>query len=65
MTSLVDTVVGLYHLFGDRVPRKIPLVHPKPRAVNPWRSNGQALVAKVMADGDLRFSIDRAITLLA
>jgi uncharacterized protein (DUF362 family) len=64
MTSLVDTVVGLYHLFGDRVPRNIPLVDPKPRTVNPWRSNGQALVAKVMADGDLRSSIDRAITLL-
>jgi uncharacterized protein (DUF362 family) len=64
MTSLVDTVVGLYHLFGDRVPRNIPLVDPKPRTVNPWRSNGQALVAKVMADGGLRSSIDRAITLL-
>jgi len=64
VTSLFDTIVGLYHLFGDRVPRNIPPVDPKPRTVNPWRSNGQALVAKVMVDGDLRSSIDRAITLL-
>jgi uncharacterized protein (DUF362 family) len=64
MTSLFDTVVGFYHLFGDRVPKNIPLVDPKPRTVNPWRSNGQVLVARVMADGDVRASIDRAITLL-
>ena len=64
MTSLVDTVVGFYHLFGDRVPKNIPLVDPKPRTVNPWCSNGQVLVARVIADGDIRASIDRAITLL-
>jgi uncharacterized protein (DUF362 family) len=64
MMSLFDTVVGLYHLFGDRAPKNIPLVDPKPRTVNPWRSNGQALVARVMADGDIRSSVDRAITLL-
>ena len=62
--SLFDTVVGFYHLFGDRVPKNIPLVDPKPRTVNPWRSNGQVLVSKVIAGGDIRASIDRAITLL-
>lgn len=62
--SLFDTVVGLYHLFGDRVPKNIPLVDPKPRNVNPWRSNGQVLVARVIAGEDIRASIDRTITLL-
>jgi len=62
--SLFDTVVGLYHLFGDRVPQNIPLVDPKPRNVNPWRSNGQVLVARVIAGEDIRASIDRTITLL-
>jgi uncharacterized protein (DUF362 family) len=64
MTSLFDTVVGLYHLFGDRVPKNIPLVDPKPHTVNPWRSNGQVLVSRVIAGRDIRASINRAITLL-
>ena len=62
--SLFDTVVGFYHLFSDRTPKNIPLVDPKPRNVNPWRSNGQVLVARVIAGGDIRASIDRTITLL-
>ncbi len=64
MTGFADKVVGLYHFISDRAPKNIPLVDPKPRAANPWRTNGQALVARVIADGDVRVSIEKAIALL-
>jgi len=64
MTGFADKVVGLYHFISDRAPKNIPLVDPKPRAANPWRTNGKALVARVTADGDIRVSIDKAIALL-
>jgi len=64
MVSFVDKLVGVYHFVADRPPKNIPLVAPKPRAVNPWCSNGQALVARVVADEDIRASIDKVITLL-
>ncbi len=63
MISL-DKLVGLYHFMSDKAPKNIPLVEPKPRVVNPWRKNGQALVAKVTAEEDIRLSIDKAIALL-
>ena len=59
MAGFVDKAVGLYHFISDRMPKNIPLVNAKPRAVNPWCSNGQVLVAKVMAGADIRFYIDR------
>ncbi len=64
MTSFADKVIGFYHLFCDRVPKNIPSVDPRPRVVNPWCSNGQVMVAKVTANGDVRASVDRAIALL-
>ena len=64
MTDFGDKIVGVYHFLTDRVPRDIPLVDPRPRPANPWLRNGQALVAKVMAGGDIRAAIDRAIALL-
>ena len=64
MVSFADKLVGVYHFLADKPPKNIPLVAPKPRAVNPWRSNGQALVARVMAGGDIRASVDKVITLL-
>jgi uncharacterized protein (DUF362 family) len=64
MVSFADKLVGVYHFVADRPPKNIPLVAPKPRAVNPWCSNGQALVARVMAGGDIRASVDKVITLL-
>ena len=64
MVSFVGKLVGVYHFVADRPPKNIPLVAPRPRAVNPWCSNGQALVARVVADGDIRASIDKVITLL-
>jgi len=64
MTDFVDKLVGVYHFLSDRAPKDIPLVDPRPRPANPWLRNDQALVAKVMADGDIRAAIDRAISLL-
>jgi len=64
MASLVDKVVGLYHFISDRAPKDVPLVDPKPRTVNPWCSNGQVLVARAIAGGDIRASVDRVIALL-
>ena len=64
MASFGDKVVGTYHFLTDRPPKNTPLVAPKPRAVNPWCSNGQAVVAKVMAGEDIKASIDRVIALL-
>jgi len=64
MADFVDKVVGLYHFVSDRVPKNVPLVDPKPRTVNPWCRNGQALVARVTAGKDIRLSIDRVIALL-
>jgi len=64
MVSFADKLVGVYHFVADRPPKNIPLVAPKPRAVNPWCSNGQALVARVVAGGDIRASVDKVITLL-
>jgi len=64
MAGLADKVVGVYHFLSDRAPKNIPLVDPKPRAVNPWCSNGQVLVAKAIAGEDVRASVDRVIALL-
>ena len=64
MAGLIDKAIGLYHFVGDRVPKDISLVDPKPRAVNPWYSNGQAIVARVTAGEDIRDSVDRVIALL-
>ena len=60
----LDTIRGIYHFLGDRAPKNVPVVEPKPHKINPWRRNGQAVVAKVRANGDIRQSIDRAIALL-
>jgi uncharacterized protein (DUF362 family) len=64
MTDFVDKIIGVYHFLADRAPKDIPLVDPRPRPANPWLRNGQALVAKVKAAGDIRAAIERAIALL-
>ncbi len=57
-------LIGLYHFLGDMAPKNVPLVEPKLRNVNPWRSNGRAIVAKVKAEEDIRSSIDKAMVRL-
>jgi uncharacterized protein (DUF362 family) len=64
MTNFFDRVVGVYHFVGDRTPRGIPVVEPKPRKANPWLRNSQPVVAKVKANEDLRLAIARAIGLM-
>ena len=64
MTVLVDRVVGVYHFLGDRVPRGIPRVEPKPRRSNPWLRDNQPIVAKVKAKGNVRLAVEEAIALL-
>ena len=64
MTVLVDRVVGVYHFLGDRVPRGIPCVEPKPRRSNPWLRDNQPIVAKVKAKGNVRLAVEEAIALL-
>jgi len=64
MADFIDRLVGLYHFLGDRAPRNVPLVDPKPRTINPWCNNGQALVSKVRADEDIRASVERCLALL-
>jgi uncharacterized protein (DUF362 family) len=64
MAVLFDRVVGVYHFLGDRIPRNIPCVEPKPRGSNSWLKNNQAVVAKVKAAGDIRLVIEQAIALM-
>jgi len=64
MVDFLDNVVGVYHFIADRAPKNIPLVDPKPRPANPWRKNGQILVSKVVADGDIRASVEKSLALL-
>ena len=62
--SFFDKIVGVHHFLSDKAPKDAPLVDPKPRHANPWQNKGQALVAKVTADGNIKTSIDKAITRL-
>jgi uncharacterized protein (DUF362 family) len=64
MAVVFDRAVGVYHFFGDRVPRDIPIVEPKPRKINPWLRDGQPIVARVKAEGNVRTGIEQAIGLM-
>lgn len=64
MTVLLDRLTGVYHFLGDRIPRGIPCVEPKPRRSNRWLRNNQPVVAKVRAEGDIRLPIGHAIALM-
>lgn len=64
ISSFCDKAVGVYHFLSDKAPKDIPLVDPKPRAVNPWCSDGRALVARVTAGEDIKTSLERVIALL-
>jgi uncharacterized protein (DUF362 family) len=64
MTAFADRLIGVYHFLGDRIPKDIPRVEPKPRNSNPWRRNNQPVVAKVNAKEDVRLTIRQVIALL-
>jgi len=63
MTDFNDKLVMVYHFLTDRVPRDILFVDPRPRLANSRLINCQALVAKVIAGGEIGVSVDRAIAL--
>ena len=56
--------MGGYHFLADRVPANIPSVEPKPRKSNPWRKDSQPVVVKVRAQGDLRRTVEQALSLM-
>lgn len=64
MAAFMEKIVGLYHFFGDRAPRQIPIVGPRPRPVDPWRRDGQMIVSKVRATADIVATVDKSIKLL-
>ena len=64
MADLLDSVIGAFHFIADMPPRNVPLVDPKPRHANPWHRNGQVLVSKVVADGNIRASVEKSLALL-
>jgi uncharacterized protein (DUF362 family) len=64
MVSFIDKPVGVYHFVSDRVPKNIPLVDPRPRITNACCRDNQPLVSKVAADGDIRATLDKSLSLL-
>ncbi len=61
---VIDRLIGIYHFLGDRAPKNLPLVPPKPARRNPWQKDGKVVVAKSVAGGDVRRSIGQVLTLL-
>jgi len=64
MAGFADSLIGLYHFLGDRTPRKVDIVPPKPRKENCFSRDGKALVSKVQVEQDLMTSITRAVELI-
>jgi hypothetical protein len=64
MSVLFDRLVGVYRFLGDRIPKRISCVGPQPRRRNSWFRNGQPVVAKGNANGDIRLAIEQTIALM-
>jgi uncharacterized protein (DUF362 family) len=64
MAIFFDRVIGVYHFLGDRIPKGVPSVEPKPRKNNQWLRNNQPVVAKIKVKGDIRLAISQAIGLM-
>jgi len=64
MAGFVDSLIGIYHFLGDRTPKRVDVVRPRPRPENPFSRNGTALVSKVRVEHDLMSSITRSIELI-
>ena len=62
--AIIDRLIGVYHFLGDRTPKNVPAVQPKPRKQNPWQKDGKAIVAKVTAGSDIKQSIRSLLDLL-
>ena len=59
-----DILRGLYHFLGDRTPKGLDIVPPKPRKENPFREDGTVLVSKVHVEQDLLSSVGRSVELI-
>jgi len=59
-----DMLSGLYHFLGDRTPKGLDIVPPKPRKENPFREDGMVLVSKVHGEQDLLSSVRRSVELI-
>jgi uncharacterized protein (DUF362 family) len=59
-----DTLKGLYHFLGDRTPKGLDIVPPKPRKENPFRQDGTVLVSKVHGEQDLLSSVRTSVELI-
>jgi len=64
MVDFLDSIIGAFHFIADMTPRNVPLVDPKPRHANPWLRDGKVLVSKVAADGNIRASVEKSLSLL-
>ncbi|MBN2099647.1 MAG: DUF362 domain-containing protein [Dehalococcoidia bacterium] len=64
MTSILDSVEGIYHFLTDRTPGALQAVPPKPRRFNIWRQDGVPLVSKVKDTGDVRASVSKSLDLI-
>lgn len=59
-----DTLKGFYHFLGDRTPKELDIVPPKPRRENPFRQDGTVLVSKVHVEQDLLSSVRTSVELI-
>jgi len=62
--SAIDTLRGIYHFLGDRAPKGVDIVPPRPRKENPFRQDGIVVVSKVRVERDLKSSIARSVELI-
>lgn len=53
----IDTLRGVYHFLGDRAPKRVDIVPPRPCKENPFRQDGIVVVSKVHVERDLKSSI--------
>jgi uncharacterized protein (DUF362 family) len=62
--SFFGRLAGLYHFLGDRTPRDIDIVPPRPRKENLFRKDGAVLVSKVQSGQNLKASVAKAVGLI-
>ncbi len=64
MSTVADSIQGIYHFIADRTPGGLENVPPKPRKANVWQQDGVPLVSKVNAGADLKASIIKSLDLI-
>lgn len=64
MSSLTESVEGIFHFMFDRVPGGLPTVPPKARKPNIWCEGSTPIVSKVTAGDNLETSTKTSLDLL-